>query len=366
MRRPEAWKIRREIARLGPKAAGLAERLFAGRRLARYDAARPGNLVQTDGAVALGPDQGPGPKIALLLIYQPAGLAPSVLQTCRHLAAQGYAPLVISNGSLKDADRAALGPAAWRIVERQNFGYDFGGYRDGIWLLDHLGIAPSRLILMNDSVWFPVFPGADLIRRMEAADADFVGVVELPRKRRRAVFYPSYFLLLNTGALRHAAFARYWTAYRQSSNKAVTVKRGEKGLPHALFRAGLRGHGMIGQADYETALARLSDEEVGIQFDHAHIPDPDLARRHADLAAQPRDGAWIDAARDLLRAAGRRKPYLSTLPLLGLTHLGYPMVKKHRLFGRSEKRRIIVAAADSGLLPGIDPTMLAEMRESDA
>ena len=96
-------------------------------------------------------------NVALFLIYQPNGIEASILRTCDHLAGKGYAPLVISNTPLSKTDRTELKNRCWVFAERPNIGYDFGGYRDGLWLLGKMGVVPDNLLVLNDSVWFPIF-----------------------------------------------------------------------------------------------------------------------------------------------------------------------------------------------------------------
>jgi hypothetical protein len=173
------WKLRREGYRFAEylwAAAGLAYEPFLKIRHDRWRRTLP---VPGDGGV---PMTG---KVALILAYQPTGIAASTWLTLEHLTAQGYAPLFISNAPLSPEDRATLTPLTWRIIERPNYGYDFGGYRDGILLLNDWGIRPERLFMMNDSIWFPLGPGSTLIKRLEAAEGDIIGGFLHPDTPRR-------------------------------------------------------------------------------------------------------------------------------------------------------------------------------------
>ncbi len=146
-----AWKVRRELGRLGQQLRAIPEAVWepfaAARMTGRW---RAGFRRWTaPGACAQG---------ALVLCWQPRGLAPSFLDMLDHLVTCGYAPFVVSNAPLSSADRQSLHPRIWRAVERPNFGYDFGGYRDGLFLLRRWGIRPDRLVILNDSIWFPLCP----------------------------------------------------------------------------------------------------------------------------------------------------------------------------------------------------------------
>jgi hypothetical protein len=87
----------------------------------------------------------------------------------------GFAPLVISNTPLSDMDRTTFQELSHMVVERPNFGYDFAGYRDGVWLVEKLGLRPLEVLFLNDSVWFPISKSATLLSDMRATSQDYVG-----------------------------------------------------------------------------------------------------------------------------------------------------------------------------------------------
>jgi len=157
-----SWKIRRELGRLGQQIKGILDRFTDPISQRRLDRAVAAGLLQLDGTLPV------SDKIAVFLIYQPTGLAASTFETCHMLSQAGYAPLVVSNCPLTAQDRSRLEAVVWRAVERPNFGYDFGGYRDGLTCLRQWGIAPAELLILNDSVWLPVSPQTDLLERSDA------------------------------------------------------------------------------------------------------------------------------------------------------------------------------------------------------
>ena len=116
-----------------------------------------------------------GSKIAIYLIYPNTGLLQSHVVALTELLRSGYTPLVVSNLPLSGQSVMQLIPICWKIIERENFGYDFGGYRDAILMLQPRFSELQRVILMNDSVWFPI-PGAmDWISCAEALNVNLVG-----------------------------------------------------------------------------------------------------------------------------------------------------------------------------------------------
>ncbi len=119
------WKIRRELDRLGQQLRAIPEAVWEPFARRAHDAALDRGFPITEGTLQ------PGTKLALVLCWQPRGLAGSFFNLLDHLVASGYTPFVVSNAAFSDADRQALRSRIWRAVERPNFGYDFGGYRDG-------------------------------------------------------------------------------------------------------------------------------------------------------------------------------------------------------------------------------------------
>lgn len=249
-------------------------------------ARRTGGLRVTDGA------QQPGIRLAIYTVFPQQGVQASHLHAVRALLDCGYVTLVISNLPLTDTDRAKLAPLVWQIVERPNFGYDFGAYREGIRRVAPLLAGLHRLVLLNDSVWFPLPGGADWPLKAEALGADFVGAVSnygVPMPEPgvldgfRWVYDPglpdfhycSFALSFGPRALADPAFAKFWVRLRLTDNKFHTVRRGEVALSRTLIGAGLshaetldvRGLGARLETMPEADLHRFI-EELAIPEDH--------------------------------------------------------------------------------------------------
>lgn len=114
---------------------------------------------------------------------------------------KGYAPFVVSNLPLPEVERGRLLPSVWRYIERSNFGYDFGGFRDAVLELASDLPRMERLFFLNDSTWSPLPGGQDWLDAVESLGVDFAGAatnygtplrraVNRPPKRRvRCVVY---------------------------------------------------------------------------------------------------------------------------------------------------------------------------------
>lgn len=347
------WKIGREVRRLGLQLRAIPEAVYEPFVARAHDRRMARGLPVIEGAVA------PGAKVALLLAFQPGGLVPSFLHCCRHLAARGYAPLVVSNAPLSAADRAALEPLVWRAVERPNFGYDFGGYRDGLRLLARWGVTPERVLILNDSVWFPLFPDETLIARLEASDADLSGTILRDRDGTR--FLEGYCLMVPGRTLTAAPFVAFWDGLRLSSNKHKVVRRGERGLSVALARAGLQVAPVFTRAEFEARLAARPDSFLRRMLEFSDHADTAPAARLRQVLAMPDGPEWRAQAMAHVAQVLERGHFNSAFPY-GAVHLvNYPLLKKgaqpvNRLWRESYAR-----AVAAGVLPPPASEIAAEL-----
>lgn len=327
-----SWKFKREINRIYQQLKSIPEFFTEPIRIYFHEKQRIPMLEAIHGHV------GTNPKIAILLIYQPQGVSDSTLWTCQHLVSKGYSPLVISNAPISAADCERLRPWAWRIVERPNFGYDFGGYRDGIWLLSQWKIDPKVLIIMNDSIWFPLNKEETLIERMETSDAQFVGALQLdplrqvdniPRKKRP--FYGSFFLLVQRGAWEEAAFQQFWARYRITSNKYKTIRRGERGLSHTLMDANLRCEAIYKRAALDQHFQQLSCAQLKHTLVDLVTLDERLEIKLKQCLADFVDTlAWQQQAIELALQITEKQNVLATAPITSMTAFEVPYLKKSK------------------------------------
>lgn len=274
MRRLPGWKIRRELARPFRQIAALPERIFS--RLfgsLYYDILLSGRVRNFEGVLPA------ADKVAVYLIFPTTGLADSHVTAIRYLSSGGYAPLVVSNLPLSGADRQRLRDICWRWVERPNFGYDFGGYRDGV--LTATSDVPDlkRLVLVNDSCWFPLPGSADCLAQAETMDRDFVGAASHyghPRigadqyleiawnycTAHRHFHYASFALKISERVLRDGAFVRFWRRFLLSNTKRLTVTRGETGLTIFILSRGYSHGTTHDTTQLDHVLAGLASREL--------------------------------------------------------------------------------------------------------
>jgi len=353
-------KIMREAGRAAGRVRDLLAILPERAAQRRRDRSLGDDLRQTAGALRI------GPRAAIFVLWQPGGLAPSALMTCDHLAAQGYVPVAVSNAPLGEADRAALLARSALVIERPNLGHDFGAWRDVILLWARSGVLPAeRLVLVNDSVWFPLAADDDLLSRLDA-DAGrhgFTGAIwmERPGRPHRAHFQ-SYLLMFGPGALGHPAFAAFWQGYLMSSRRASVLARGEKGLSRAMAAAGLVAPATVSPVRLLAHARAAPDAELARILDHAALVQPDRrASRDALLARQAEEG-FRPKALDLIAASLFSGQFAEAHPYLISRSSGLHLLKKRREPTSTEGRRQYLRAVAAGHIPAPIPAVLAEIR----
>lgn len=337
-----AWKLKRELNRLGQQLRGIPERVTDPIRARRLDRAVTAGLPRFDGALPA------ADKIALYLLYQPKGVAPSTVETCRWLAEHGYAPFIVSNAPLAESDRTALAPVIWRAVERPNFGYDFGGYRDGLTSLRQWGIAPETLLILNDSIWIPILPDTDILERLEAHPADIAGTILRERGHER--FLESYLYRISHRALMHPAFARFWADLKLTSNKYHVIRRGERGFSAAMRAAGLTLAGLYDTASLPEALAQQDDAFLRKMLAYgAYIDAPFASERDRLLTAAGPE--WRNDVLIHVREVLSKRPGYSSFPYATVALCRYPVLKKsHEPISRAWREAFVNALIDGQVL----------------
>ena len=354
------WKLKRELDRLKVQAKAIPSMLYEPYVQRRYDAKLSGNITVTKGNIS---NTG---SIAIFLIFQPSGLSQSVINTCRHLVEAGFSPVVVSNGTLSPTDLKTLADSAHLVAERPNFGYDFGGYRDGLWLLNEKKIVPDEILFLNDSVWFPVWPQSDMLAEMQTSKGTYIGTQVFgdtsSTAKKRGIF-GSYCFLIKAPLIKHVNFKEFWSQYKLSSNKEVTLRRGERAFSHLMLESADVSNALYSKDRFERVVSELKGEDLRYAVQDFVALDPKLDIIRRDLMGQRSSVGWEETAKNLFLEGTRTKNYIGAAPVLSLTKLKFPMIKKNneRLYTLARSR--INVALKEGRLPGLDPIIASELTQ---
>jgi hypothetical protein len=345
------WKLKREFLRLAEQLKGLMAQLWEPWEKRRYERQRPVLVHRWDGNITLDKQH---PRVAVYLLFQPEGLSQSTYLACEYLVRKGFAPMVVSNAPIKPADLERLQAVSWQVVQRPNYGYDFGGYREGILQLAELVCHPDELILVNDSIWFPFPAFCDPIDAVRREKGGLVGLLSAEDKRSHIVlgtarppFVCSFFLFFRREAIDHPAFNHFWSSYRHTNSKYKTIRRGERGLTYALRSAGVECRSVMNRVSFDHWLETLGLPQIekALAFLVTHA---ESIRIQLELlkSGPVHDAEWLDDARDLLFTATDGQNYPSLLPYVFFSGLGCGYFKKALDPINADAIRIVLAQAD--------------------
>jgi hypothetical protein len=221
-------------------------------------------------------------KVVIFLIFPDYGLTKSHLRTLRYFIRNNFTPLVVSNLPLSKEDKDLLLKNCWTLIERKNYGYDFGGYRDGVLFLSEKIRDLDKLILINDSTWFPIINNNSFTDFIDNSSLDFIGATShygfkrqrLPSKKtgllkpqfnfnNKNFHYASYALSFSKKILKDENFLKFWKNLRLSGTKNLVVRRGEIGLTQYIIKNKKYSHGsLINSEELDDILKKLSKETL--------------------------------------------------------------------------------------------------------
>lgn len=232
------------------------------------------------GVVAINGDLPFRGKCAIFLIFPEPNLNIGHLDSLNYFNMEGYSPIVVSNALISDEELELLRPITHKVIIRPNFGYDFGGYRDGILSLYCRRYELSHLALFNDSCWFPLHDSVSWLPVAEKMNVDFAGALahagadwynflteaEMSKKGNRKYLdlyhYCSFALLFSRGALERKDFWNFWENLRISSSKDRTIRYGERALSKFMFNKNFSHHVSITNSDIMDSLRAIKGEKM--------------------------------------------------------------------------------------------------------
>jgi Rhamnan synthesis protein F len=350
------WKLRRELMRLRQFMAWRWQAVQARARTREHDRLRPQIVQRFDGKRAL------QRRIAAVLVFQPGVLPQSLLESCDQLADLGYAVLVVSNGPLSPGARAALLPRVWRVLERPNLGYDFGGYREAVMHIWDQRLDPDELLILNDSVWMvrSALPG--FLSCISALDADVAGSVLRSKGQRH--WLESYFFQFRRSALESPVFRRFWRDYRLIDSKYGVIRQGERGISVDLAAGGLRIASLGGNAAFLDEMRKAPDHELHLALKYAAPIAGAAGQERAALIAEPPGPDWrLRVIAHMGSVLDGRRVWSSQFPVAAQRVMGYPFIKKSREPVQIEWRTQLGRAIRDKAIPAPSPAVLAEIDE---
>ncbi len=186
-------------------------------------------LVETDFST------GATEKVALVVTQGGKSLPKSILNVINLLADRKISILLVCNGKLSQNSKDIIGSKIWKLLERPNFGRDFGAYQAGILYLLDKKIISEKLIVLNDSMMYDVNRAGQIFDKMLESDAHLIAPTE---NFEPAYHIGSFLFCVNEEVQKSKIWNQYWRNYKPSSSRLHAIKFGEVGMSLALIKKG--------------------------------------------------------------------------------------------------------------------------------
>jgi hypothetical protein len=177
-------------------------------------------------------------KVALVASFQKNASA-SFDAMLKELRARGFKILLVSNSKLSVEFNFWLMKRVDILIVRENIGRDFGAYKCGFLYLNSKGYLKkiSNLLLLNDSIIFPIINTKYFWNRFLNIRSDLVGVYEN--------FFPKYhlqsfFLLFNFNLINSEHLLLFWRKYANWNSRRHALYSGEVKLSQFLKKKGFK------------------------------------------------------------------------------------------------------------------------------
>jgi lipopolysaccharide biosynthesis protein len=195
---------------------------------------------------------------AIYVHFDPEGVVHDyVVEQLRQLVAARYRITFVSNARrLQDKSVAAILPFCRQVIWRRNVGYDFGAYKDGIAAI--AGLTCDRILLMNDSVYGPFRPLAEVLDSIDDSKTDFWGITD---SWDCHYHIQTYFILFFKEAIASQAFRKFWRNLPYVNSKYWLVRNAEMKLTQRLTQHKLRAMALCPY--WDVAKVVLGKLEVG-------------------------------------------------------------------------------------------------------
>jgi len=177
-----------------------------------------------------------GSRYVLFVIYERQAIPAFTRTVIDAIQRRGLNLVISTNARITPGLREALLENACLLIERADLGRDFGGYKDGISIIQRRFGTCDRLILLNDSLFYFESGLDGLIAALDGED-DLIGMCE-----DHHLYYhiQSFALSFGSRVLSHPRIRDYWRRYKPISTRRWAIGKGERDLTRRLVRAGFK------------------------------------------------------------------------------------------------------------------------------
>lgn len=208
-------------------------------------------------------------RLALYVHYSPNGAVSDMVRYQLALLEQaGFAIVFISMAArIPDADWQAVRGLCALVIQRRNFGRDFGAWQDVLPEVRRRWGVPEELMLVNDSVLGPIRPMTPVLETMRAGGEGLFGLTE---SLQGGPHLQSYMLLARGQAVA-ADLMRFVESMFVSHSKWLLIQLGEIRLSRWMRGQGHRVAAVFGYDRLVRAVLEDPDERERLTASNWHL-----------------------------------------------------------------------------------------------
>ena len=208
-------------------------------------------------------------SVALYVHYAPGGhVSEMVRRQVSLLKEAGFAVVFITaSTSIPEADWQGIRAVAALVVQRRNFGLDFGAWQDVVPEVRRRWPALKELMLANDSVLGPVHPLKPVIQAMRSGGNGLFGLTE---SLQGGPHLQSYMLLVR-GSAAVSDVLRFLERLFITHSKWLLIQLSELRLARWMLRRGHRVAAVFGYERMIWAAVREPAERLRLEASHARL-----------------------------------------------------------------------------------------------
>ncbi|MCL2424842.1 MAG: rhamnan synthesis F family protein [Oscillospiraceae bacterium] len=173
-------------------------------------------------------------RAAIYVFYDKGGIVDSyIIFMLQALKVVCNKLVVVCNGQVNDEGRELLESVASDVVVRENEGFDAWAYKTGMEYIGWNNLEQyDELVLMNDTVFGPIYPFQIMFDEMGKKNLDFWGITKhgecanyngLTRDGMFPEHIQTYFLTISNTLLTNSKFKEYWDNLRTLKSWNETV-----------------------------------------------------------------------------------------------------------------------------------------------
>lgn len=172
-----------------------------------------------------------GGKVMLLALYEKASLRNDTLELLKEAKRNDL--FIIAVNTLRLEEQNYPTELVDVYIERDNFGRDFGSYKEGMKYFFDNGFddKSERLLIFNDSVFFSKRGLSAFIDKLSNTNIEVLGATE---NSQIAHHLGSFCISVSGKVARNPKFKAYWQNYKKSNVRPKVIKQGEFALSKVL------------------------------------------------------------------------------------------------------------------------------------